>query len=122
MRSLTIVALGVSVAAAWDLSASKVLSGVLDERSRAPGSADSYCDPNVQQYSGYFSLSTGDKHYFYWYFESRGAPATDPVVLWLTGGPGCSSEVALFGENGPCKVSADGMTTTLNAQSWNTHA
>ena len=59
---------------------------------------------------------------FYWYFESRNAPATDPLVLWLTGGPGCSSEVALFGENGPCKVSSDGMNTTTNSYSWNANA
>ena len=38
---------------------------------------------------------------FYWFFESRSNPAKDPLVLWLTGGPGCSSELALFLENGP---------------------
>ena len=24
----------------------------------------------------------------YWFFESQNKPETDPVVLWLTGGPG----------------------------------
>ena len=76
------------------------------------------CD-DVQQYSGYYKLTTGDKNYFYWFFESRNAPATDPVVLWMTGGPGCSSEVALFGENGPCTVNADGTATISNKFSWN---
>ena len=38
---------------------------------------------------------------------------TDPLLLWMTGGPGCSSEVALFGENGPCHVNANGTGTTL---------
>merc|ERR1712166_585783 len=95
------------------------LNGALEEKSHAPETA--ICDP-VQQYSGYFNLSTGDKNYFYWSFESRSKPATDPVVLWMTGGPGCSSEVALFGENGPCKVNADGTDTISNPYSWNSNA
>jgi len=82
------------------------------------------CDGSVKQYSGYFKLTSGilSKNYFYWFFESRSNPSTDPVVLWLTGGPGCSSEVALFGENGPCKVTADGSNTTRNDFSWNAKA
>ena len=80
------------------------------------------CDPAVQQYSGYFKLSTGtaiaQKEYFYWMFEARHQPASAPLLLWMTGGPGCSSAVALFGENGPCHVSADGTNTTLNPYSW----
>jgi carboxypeptidase C (cathepsin A) len=67
--------------------------GVLDEKSHEAATA--LCDP-VKQYSGYFNLTSGiDKHYFYWFFESRHAPATDPVILWMTGGPGCSSLVDL---------------------------
>ena len=37
----------------------------------------------------------------------------------MTGGPGCSSEVALFGENGPCSVNAGGNDTIHNPYSWN---
>ena len=59
---------------------------------------------------------------FYWFFESRSAPATDPVLLWMTGGPGCSSEVALFGENGPCSVNKNGTDTIRNPFSWNSNA
>lgn len=49
---------------------------------------------------------TKDVHTFYWYFQSRGDPAQDPVVLWLTGGPGCSSELALFVEVKSCECSS----------------
>jgi carboxypeptidase C (cathepsin A) len=55
----------------------------------------------------------------YRFFESRNSPSTDPVTLWMTGGPGCSSEVALFGENGPCSVNAGGNATIHNPFSWN---
>eukprot|EP00164_Ancoracysta_twista_P005328 GFYU01007291.1.p1 GENE.GFYU01007291.1~~GFYU01007291.1.p1 ORF type:complete len:506 (-),score=147.65 GFYU01007291.1:129-1646(-) len=44
------------------------------------------------------------KHVFYTLLESEGNPSTDPLVLWLTGGPGVSSMAALFLENGPLLV------------------
>ena len=75
------------------------------------------CDKNVKQHAGYFKLEQQNKEYFYWMFESRRAPSSDPLLLWLTGGPGCSSELALFAENGPCKVNKVGDDTTLNPNS-----
>lgn len=65
-----------------------------------------------------FSLVLPD---FYYLFESRRAPSTDPLIVWLTGGPGCSSLLALFTENGPCSISRDGFTHN-NPYSWTTHA
>jgi cathepsin A (carboxypeptidase C) len=97
------------------------LRGSLEEKTHLANGNATLCDP-VKQYSGYFKLTTGDKHYFYWFFEARKNPSTAPVVLWMTGGPGCSSEVALFGENGPCQVTADGSATTSNPWSWNNEA
>jgi len=81
------------------------------------------CDPNVKQYSGYFDINATEyKHYFFWAFESRSDPSSDPVVLWMTGGPGCSSELAALGENGPCTVNAGGSGTSNNPNSWNSKA
>jgi cathepsin A (carboxypeptidase C) len=84
---------------------------------------DGLCDENVKQLSGYYDVKSGvDKHYFFWFFESRSKPSTDPLVIWLTGGPGCSSQLALMTENGPCTASADGKTTVNNPYSWNSNA
>ena len=75
-------------------------------------------------YSGYinFSGSLGAKSYFFWLLESRSEPSSDPLVIWLTGGPGCSSQMALLMENGPCLVNKDGNGTTLNEFSWTNKA
>ena len=55
---------------------------------------------------------------FYFFFESRGKKE-DPVVIWLTGGPGCSSELAVFYENGPFTI-ANNMSLVWNKFGWDT--
>ena len=45
---------------------------------------------------------------FYWYFQNRNLSDTAPLVLWLTGGPGCSGSLAVFAENGPFSVTSLG--------------
>ena len=85
-------------------------------------SASLGCDENVNSYSGYFKLGASHKRYFYWFFESRSQPTQDPTFLWLTGGPGCSSMVALFTENGPCSVHANGRDLIRNKYSWTNNA
>ncbi|KAH9238393.1 hypothetical protein K456DRAFT_1769548 [Colletotrichum gloeosporioides 23] len=38
---------------------------------------------------------------YYWFFPSKEPPAEKEIVIWLTGGPGCSSIGELLQENGP---------------------
>ena len=111
----------ISALVATSVTALYDTGSVLDEKFHDSTDADYVCDP-VKQYTGYFNLTTGNKHYFYWFFESRNEPSTDPIVLWMTGGPGCSSAIALFHENGPCHVNKIGDKTTTNPYSWNNNA
>jgi len=75
---------------------------------------------NETYYTGFIPIGKKGS-LFYWLFESRSNPNTDPLVIWLTGGPGCSSEIALFFENGPFKIKDD-LTLTSNPYSWNSKA
>lgn len=45
----------------------------------------------------------------------------DPVVLWLNGGPGCSSLTGLFAELGPSSIDED-IKVVFNPHSWNANA
>nr|GMD12550.1 serine carboxypeptidase-like [Ipomoea batatas] len=72
---------------------------------------------DLGHHAGYYRLPhTKDARMFYFFFESR-TNKKDPVVIWLTGGPGCSSELALFYENGPFHI-ANNMSLIWNDYGW----
>ncbi|XP_028409969.1 lysosomal protective protein-like [Dendronephthya gigantea] len=74
--------------------------------------------PMFRQYSGYLKAQ-GTKKFHYWFVESQNNPKSDPVVLWLNGGPGCSSLDGFLSEHGPFLVNSDGKTLHYNPYSWN---
>ncbi|XP_027362513.1 serine carboxypeptidase-like 18 [Abrus precatorius] len=79
-----------------------------------------------------FLLETGyigvgeldDIQLFYYFVQSEGLPATDPLVLWLTGGPGCSALSGFMYEIGPISfdyersIDGDKPVLVLNDYSW----
>ncbi|KAI0763992.1 carboxypeptidase C [Trametes elegans] len=77
----------------------------------------SLCDSSVKQVSGYLDIND-DKHLFYWFFEARHNPETAPLVLWLNGGPGCSSTTGLLFELGPCRIAEEGKNVSYHPHSW----
>ncbi|KAF4658214.1 hypothetical protein FOL47_008127 [Perkinsus chesapeaki] len=103
--------------------AESILREINDGSSTFPRSTrnEELCDPNVKQVYGYFDGGKGRK-LFFWFFESRSNPSQDPLILWLDGGPGCSSMGGLFLEIGPCRVNSEGNDTELNPYSWSAQA
>ncbi|CCU77941.1 putative carboxypeptidase S1 [Blumeria hordei DH14] len=77
--------------------------------------------PGVNQYSGYLSVGT-DENMWFWFFEARNNASSAPLAAWFNGGPGCSSMVGLFQENGPCHFVDGSSEPSLNPYSWNEYA
>lgn len=86
--------------------------------------------PGVRSFTGYVHLPPGALedlgeatdypiNTFFWFFEARNDPANAPLAIWMNGGPGSSSLLGLFVENGPCYVNADSNSTYLSEWSWN---
>uniref|UniRef100_A0A6N2MES0 Uncharacterized protein n=1 Tax=Salix viminalis TaxID=40686 RepID=A0A6N2MES0_SALVM len=89
-----------------------------DKIARLPG------QPHVgfQQFSGYVTVDgIKNRALFYYFVEAELDQASKPLVLWLNGGPGCSSlGVGAFSENGPFRP--NGRVLIRNEHSWNREA
>jgi len=86
---------------------------------RVTNTKSALCDTSIKQHSGYLDISDG-RHLFYWFFEARRDPENAPLMLWLNGGPGCSSIASgLLFEHGPCFVAEGGNGTVHNPHAWN---
>ncbi|KAI3722223.1 hypothetical protein L2E82_33254 [Cichorium intybus] len=64
-----------------------------------------------------------DVQLFYYFVRSESTPKDDPLMLWLTGGPGCSSISGLLFEIGPIEFEADPYNGSLpklilRSESW----
>ncbi|OVA12084.1 Peptidase S10 [Macleaya cordata] len=74
-----------------------------------------------RHYAGYVKVRQQDeKALFYWFFEAEENPSEKPLVLWLNGGPGCSS--VAYGaaqELGPFLIRNNRSEPTLNKFAWN---
>ncbi|RHY14507.1 hypothetical protein DYB25_004264 [Aphanomyces astaci] len=75
---------------------------------------------NFDQYAGQLALPSTGQRMFYWLVEAETNPDTAPIALWLNGGPGCSSLVGFFTENGPFVVASD-LSVKRNPYAWNRH-
>ncbi|KAG9509721.1 Lysosomal protective protein [Fragariocoptes setiger] len=116
------MSVGVRIAAAPSRRPHEVpqanLSSVNDDLiARLPGQMNNV---SFKQYSGYVPANlAGDQMAHYVLVESESSPDEAPLVLWLQGGPGCSSLLGYFNEHGPFKVSPNGQQLVDNEYSWN---
>ena len=75
---------------------------------------------NLVQYAGH--LKVDEQHngnLFYWLFERPVDPLSSPLIIWMNGGPGCSSMDGLFLELGPLRLDGERMDNIkINPSSW----
>lgn len=68
------------------------------------GSALPYVDFDIgESYAGLMDISnnTDDGQLYFWFFPSTNPLAENEILIWLNGGPGCSSLEGFLQENGP---------------------
>ncbi|KAF3434030.1 hypothetical protein FNV43_RR25133 [Rhamnella rubrinervis] len=100
------------------LASSMESKKIVEKRFRMPNLVESGVSlDDLGHHAGYYKIEhSRAARMFYLFFESRSSKK-DPVVIWLTGGPGCSSELAVFYENGPFSI-ADNMSLVWNEYGW----
>ncbi|TYH01786.1 hypothetical protein ES288_A09G087500v1 [Gossypium darwinii] len=80
--------------------------------------------PSISQFSGYVTVN--EEHgraLFYWFFEAQSEASKKPLLLWLNGGPGCSSiAYGAASELGPLRVGENGVDLHFNEFAWNQEA
>uniref|UniRef100_A0A1J3IKN4 Carboxypeptidase n=1 Tax=Noccaea caerulescens TaxID=107243 RepID=A0A1J3IKN4_NOCCA len=75
----------------------------------------------ISHFSGYVNVNQENtRSLFFWFFETLSESAsTRPLVLWLNGGPGCSSiGYGAASELGPFRVVENGTSLRFNQYSW----
>ncbi|XP_051124209.1 serine carboxypeptidase-like 40 [Andrographis paniculata] len=77
-----------------------------------------------KQYGGYVAVDPAGGRALYYYFveaqHPKKSPSQLPLLLWLNGGPGCSSlAYGAMDELGPFRVHSDGKTLYKNNFAWN---
>ncbi|KFA66402.1 hypothetical protein S40285_01281 [Stachybotrys chlorohalonatus IBT 40285] len=78
--------------------------------------------PPVKMHAGHIEVTPEHNgNLFFWHFQNRRIVDRQRTVVWLNGGPGCSSEDGALMEIGPYRVKDDN-TLLLNNGSWNEFA
>jgi carboxypeptidase D len=74
-----------------------------------------------ESYAGLLPISDDPEEtrkLFFWFFPSTQAQTPEEVVIWLNGGPGCSSLSGFLTENGPFTWESGTLAPVQNPYSW----
>ncbi|OLN97346.1 putative serine carboxypeptidase-like protein 1 [Colletotrichum chlorophyti] len=74
-----------------------------------------------ESYAGLLPVDTGNdtvNKLFFWFFPSESQAADKEILIWLAGGPGCSSTGELLSENGPMLWQQGTYKPIKNKWSW----
>ena len=64
------------------------------------------------------NASANSSQLYFWFFPTTNKAAGDEILIWLNGGPGCSSLEGLLQENGPFVWQYGTYRPALNPWSW----
>ncbi|POS70943.1 carboxypeptidase cpdS [Diaporthe helianthi] len=75
-----------------------------------------------ESYAGSLPVGTvgnsTDGQMFFWFFPSAAEEETKEIIIWLNGGPGCSSLSGMIQENGPFQWQSGTFKPNANPWSW----
>ncbi|KAJ0234036.1 Serine carboxypeptidase-like 27 [Hirschfeldia incana] len=118
--SLLLISLLLTLSSSFVSSSTYVEEQKKDRITALPGQPSNV---DFRQYSGYVTVNEQrGRALFYWLVESPTTrdPKSRPLVLWLNGGPGCSSVAYGAAEEvGPFRVGSDGKTLHPKLYAWN---
>ena len=101
----------------WDYDSSQEDPEPTDSKDTDPIDYENIIEDYTDNFKLYFLMA-----------ESRSEPDKDPLIIWLQGGPGCSSMLGLYTENGPYNFKfdkdhvKDPFELVKNKLSWNNAA
>ncbi|KAH6690573.1 pheromone-processing carboxypeptidase KEX1 [Plectosphaerella plurivora] len=78
-------------------------------------------EPPIKMHAGHIEVDAEHNgNLFFWHFENQHIADRQRTVVWLNGGPGCSSEDGALMEIGPYRVSGENLV--YNNGTWNQFA